>query len=483
MSQIFISYARKDGTKFKDLLRGQLQENGFTHWIDTEQILAGDNWPKRIDDALRDSFALILVLTTGAIESVHVTYEWMFALGCGIRIIPLKCHDLEKEMHPRLKDYSYEEFGDPTPNDWNRLMDLLTNLLRNYQADEFVSELPPNTPRYVVNCLNDLELTDERKQRKAVEDLSNSDLEAATRQLARISHHHHLAELRIYAAFKFLDNKLEHLSKYKREIILGLSDGLRAANDDVRRRASHELQQIGDDSIPVLIDALNYSYSETRYAAVKILGNLKVNSVHSHIQLLLHDAHEKVVCGAVDALISIGDIKSIELLNSLATDSRMSDRNLLSIGGFLSRKGSDLGKKVLLKLVAQSDYNNFAQDAADMLIELGRDLLVMHECEKIVADDKYFTNRILAAEILVSAVHIPALHTLLKAIDDKNPFISYHIIEMIGRMRTPEALDKFIGKLDDPDSRVRSSAKWAIQQLGTEEAIKALKDWEAVHSH
>ncbi len=482
MSHIFISYARKDGTKFKELLRDQLRKNGFTQWIDTEQILAGDNWPKKIDDALRDSFTLILVLTTGAIESIHVTYEWMFALGRGIRVIPLKCLDLEKEMHPRLKDYSYEEFVDPKHDDWNKLIDLLTKLQREYDAEEFASELPPNTPRFVVNCLNDLETTDERKQRKAVDDLSKSDLEASTKQLARISQSHHLPELRIYAAFKFLEKKREHLATHKKAIISGLSDGLRENNDDIRRRASRELYQLGDDAIPILIEALKYSYSETRYTAVKTLGDLRAGIAVPYIAPLFNDAHDKVVAGAIEALISIGDQSCVELLEPLVSDPRMSDSNLFNIGQFLKEKGRELGKNALLKVMGYGDYNYLAQPAADLLKQLGQDTVIMQECEKILADKKRKLNRLLAADILSRAKYIPALPILVAAIEDTDLYFRTRFIRALTHMGPePIVIDTLITKLDDPDTETSYVAKSGLQMFNTEVGNAAIEKWGERH--
>ena len=84
---VFVSYKHEE-KEFADTLIRQLQMAGFAVWVDTEQLRAGENWREAINFAIHYSFVLILVITPEARESQYVTYEWAFAQGAGVKVIP-----------------------------------------------------------------------------------------------------------------------------------------------------------------------------------------------------------------------------------------------------------------------------------------------------------------------------------------------------------------------------------------------------------
>jgi hypothetical protein len=112
--QVFISYKHDTlGVYFlKDLTR-ELEGNGFEVWSD-RLIEVGDKWRESIDIGIRESFAVIVVLTPEATFSQYITYEWSYAMGLGIPIIPLVLVQLEPkaEMHPKLEPLQYLNFTD-----------------------------------------------------------------------------------------------------------------------------------------------------------------------------------------------------------------------------------------------------------------------------------------------------------------------------------------------------------------------------------
>ncbi|MEO1164977.1 MAG: toll/interleukin-1 receptor domain-containing protein, partial [Chloroflexota bacterium] len=87
MKHVFISYKRED-VEFVFELEQQLKQADVDVWTDA-QIQAGQNWRSKIDDALQDAFAVIVVMTPEARTSEYVTYEWAFAMGLGKPIVPL----------------------------------------------------------------------------------------------------------------------------------------------------------------------------------------------------------------------------------------------------------------------------------------------------------------------------------------------------------------------------------------------------------
>src|SRR5262245_61240220 len=115
--QIFISYKHSE-KEFCDMLIRQLEAAGFKVWVDADQLRAGENWREAINDAIRDSFALILVISPYSKMSEYVTYEWAFAQGAGIKVIPLMLIHTEK-LHPQLENLQYLDFTDRARPPWD----------------------------------------------------------------------------------------------------------------------------------------------------------------------------------------------------------------------------------------------------------------------------------------------------------------------------------------------------------------------------
>ena len=117
LSQVFISYKREE-RDFAELLESKLQGANFNVWID-RQLRAGTEWRERIDEEIRKSIALIVIMTHAAKMSEYVTYEWAFAYGAGVRVIPIIFIEPD-ELHPRLKTLQYRDFRNTQP--WDELI-------------------------------------------------------------------------------------------------------------------------------------------------------------------------------------------------------------------------------------------------------------------------------------------------------------------------------------------------------------------------
>ncbi len=135
--QLFVSYAHVD-MRFVRLLEAKLKEN-FRVWID-DQLDAGDDWQEAIDDAIRKSFAVIVVISPASSKSKYVTYEWSFAMGLGLPVIPVLLEnipmdnastDSDLKIHPRLSKFQYLDFTSPFIEPWEPLI----NRLRKAQQE------------------------------------------------------------------------------------------------------------------------------------------------------------------------------------------------------------------------------------------------------------------------------------------------------------------------------------------------------------
>ena len=116
-SKVFVSYSRKDKNFVELLIREMNQRNEntteddglqFELWSDSK-IEHGDDWANAIDDNIRKSFAVIVVVTESSMNSSFVTYEWSLAMGLGIQVLPLMLQE-GAEIHPKLSKIQWADF-------------------------------------------------------------------------------------------------------------------------------------------------------------------------------------------------------------------------------------------------------------------------------------------------------------------------------------------------------------------------------------
>jgi TIR domain len=125
MSHIFISYAHSDND-FVELMRIKLHETGIQTWVDHSSLQAGTDWRVSIDNAIRRSIAVILVMSPDSLGSHYVTYEWSFAHGLGKSIIPVMYR--EAPLHTKLLTLQYLDFTHRTLRPWHELIQRISAL-------------------------------------------------------------------------------------------------------------------------------------------------------------------------------------------------------------------------------------------------------------------------------------------------------------------------------------------------------------------
>lgn len=132
VNHIFISYSHDDGD-FAEVLKGELEVVQVKVWTDESRLVAGEDWREGIDQAIKDALALIVVMTPTAKASEYVTYEWAFAWGIGVKVIPVLLKPTS--LHPRLEVLQYLDFTHRTMRPWNKLIDLISELLAKKQPE------------------------------------------------------------------------------------------------------------------------------------------------------------------------------------------------------------------------------------------------------------------------------------------------------------------------------------------------------------
>lgn len=69
--KVFISHSRRDETLVSSVV-SYLEKAGFEVWYEEREVLPGDNPGEKIDQGLRESDAMVVLLTSDALRQFHV---------------------------------------------------------------------------------------------------------------------------------------------------------------------------------------------------------------------------------------------------------------------------------------------------------------------------------------------------------------------------------------------------------------------------
>jgi len=78
--QVFLSYSDAD-RDFARQLASQLSKQKCEVWDPSDQLFPGDNWPLKIGEALKQSKAMVVLLSPDSMKSEWVRGEIQYAIG------------------------------------------------------------------------------------------------------------------------------------------------------------------------------------------------------------------------------------------------------------------------------------------------------------------------------------------------------------------------------------------------------------------
>lgn len=102
--KVFISYSHKDQDLATELV-DRLKAAGLDSWFDKWEILPGDNWAEKTSQGLKESDAMVVLLTPNALESDAVQNNISYALGdksFSHRLVPVMVGDVESVAADRI---------------------------------------------------------------------------------------------------------------------------------------------------------------------------------------------------------------------------------------------------------------------------------------------------------------------------------------------------------------------------------------------
>jgi hypothetical protein len=139
VTNIFISYGRKDARELAVRLRDDLEAVGFSVWLDLENIPGGADWSQDIEEAIEHCHAALALLSPASYQSEWCRAEQMRALRKGKHLIPiLAVAGAERPLY--LEHRNYLDFSDLTTYDA-----MFRDLLSDLRAGEAFRQ-PDNSP-------------------------------------------------------------------------------------------------------------------------------------------------------------------------------------------------------------------------------------------------------------------------------------------------------------------------------------------------
>ena len=299
---VFLSYRHQESAFANELIR-RVQAAGFMMWVDAEQLRAGENWRETINLAIKDSFALVVIITPDSKTSEYVTYEWAFAQGAGVKIVPVLLRPTK--LHPQLEILQYLDFTDPYVQPWERLIGRLKELQGQFQTNTL--SLPNDTPNPVRSAV------------LALDSHNPDDRRSALRTLAQINHptaytalvnavRHPMRDVRVDAAFMLAKQS----GNKDTSAVPGLIEALYDEDSRLRTAAVKVLGEIGDPNVvPEFLILLNKENDgNIRWAVSAALGRMGKDAVPGLVEAL-RDENWKVRRSSAEALWAMGEPEAV----------------------------------------------------------------------------------------------------------------------------------------------------------------------------
>lgn len=527
MQQVFISYCSEDGD-FTESLSDKIGQAGFLAWKDVE-LRAGDDWRNKIDQAISDSFVLIAVMTPRSKNSEYVNYEWAFALGAGVTVVPILIGLRESDLHPRLHPLQHLDFTDLDHGRWELLLNTIGELAERHRP--FTIHVPWDAPPVIRNAAQALDSLNTGERREAINSLGQMNHTAAREALAEATKHP-VQEVRILAA--------KHLASLQDVRALpGLVEGIQQRHQEI---TASMLARLGGPAVPDLVECLSCTDSKLREAAVWALGEIGDSRPVPRLLELLQDKNSRGRKEIVEALSKINDIAAVPGLGQTLSDGDRDGRQAVILA--LGKIGRASAVPFLLQCLQDKD-ESIRQAAVLELGELGEATAVSGLIDVLINDgstsireyaatalgrirdsraisalihaacEGNFSLRDSAFEAVQSIGGIAAIEGLIEVLRNKNesdedrrraalalgslrdavavPIVlecladeradskmQLGAIEALGMLKDPLAVPRLSDFLRGEPSDVAEAAADALSSIGTPEALLAVKTWPKV---
>jgi HEAT repeat protein len=371
MAHFFISYSHQD-REFVTELKKRMRAAGLLPWTD-EDIVPGEAWSIAIDNAIRESDGVIVVISFNSLQSPWVIYEWSFAMGINnderfIVPIMLELPDPTNENHPKFHDkLAARQFIDFQSNmQWDRLVDRLKSM--KFQT---VVPAPVKAAVLALDSHTDADIS------QGIARLEQINSPEALEALAQAANGHPTPNVRYQAAFA-----LGRLSKNTdMKAIPGLITGIKLGDHTTRLQALNDLRDLKAIQAVPEIEALLISPDtdhRIRNEAIAVLGNLHSDSSVSILREFLTNNSFVVRQLASHALTTMNDFESIPAIVEAIAGIRSDDYQSIGARNAILNDLQHFGPQTIpaLKVLLEDSRQHNQEDAIRLLGRIGSETAV-----------------------------------------------------------------------------------------------------------
>ena len=440
MRHVFISYHHDDGD-FAENLISRIEKVDLETWVDNDHLQAGEDWRTEIDQAIKDACALIVIMTPEARSSEYVTYEWAFAWGAGVKVIPVLYKDTK--LHPRLEALQYLDFTSRTTRPWDALFDAIRIAARLHPQTSPSSS--SSLPSYLRQALEDLDNANANDRKNAIENLAKLNSPIA-RQALKDAINHPLQDVRFSAALIQAEFKDLEAIPILLEAIHQQYQGSRYYDYHdafLTSKAYQALCEMGIIVIPLLTESLHDKDVILRIIAAEALGKIGDPIAVPGLLETLHDEIDLVRGSAAEALGKIGDPTAVPVLLEALNDDTSSVRE--SAAKALGQIRDVSAVPNLVKAL-HDNYPGVRLKACQALGEIGDPIAVPGLLKALHGDGGIRSS---AADALGQIRDVSAVPGLLEALFDKSVDVRRSAIEALGEIGDPTAVPGLLEFLND----------------------------------
>ncbi len=458
--RIFISYCREDAA-FARLLKTYLEEAHLCVWMDSG-IPAGETWRDAIDHAILESEALVVILSAHSASSRYVNYEWAFALGAGLTVVPLLLGPPLQDLHPALAARERLDFPDPPSGPWNELLSRVKELSGSGHPAR-----KPAPFTAIEDAARGLDSLDAAERLRAIGTLKQMNNPAATEILVRALQHP-VSNVRLEAALALLESQDARTIPVLLESVV--------ADKEYRRLDWEQLRRIGPAAVPVMLEVLRHKDADVRRLAAIGLGEFKDSSALPALTEALEDEDTWVRAAAVRALGEYGLAAPVRQIVELLRDEKTVRWDAAKV---LGRIGGTEAVGGLIQVLNDPDWD--VRNAVIRALGQARDTVAIPPLVELLKNEPNFNYRHNAVEALGAIGGPAAVAGLAEVIqDDENRDVRYSAFDGLATIGGAEAVAVLLNVLRNPESEDRDRAAIALGKLKDHAAIpdllRALRD-------
>lgn len=503
MGHVFISYDSADEEFVAEVIC-QLEGAGFRVWSDHQRLRKGSAWREAIDQAIRDSFALLVILTPAANESHQMMYEWMFALGVGVQVVPLIRE--ETDLHPRLASLVRLDFaaGDALP--WGKLIRLVQDASARDQSR--LGSRPrfgrgasgPDRQRWTsrgrfpdrssrdrddwLDGIDDADEDDDKLIERLIEALDDTNRDRRMNAAIRLSEMQAKEATSALIArlrdddYRVREEAARALGKFKAAgAVMGLLEAVRIGRPgpfgggNAHMVFIDAIRDIGELAVPVLVDALSDEDPRMRLSIVDLLGEVGGPDAVTALAGALRDPEWRVRWRAADALGKLGDAEAVPDLLDLLNDSNKDVR--ISAAWALGKIGHASAVDGLIAMLRDREWR-VRWGAAEALWEIG-EVAVDQLVEMLREPDEYVRR---AAARALAQIGVPAIDTLIDTLNEANWDVRWTAASALQEIGDP-AVPALVKALDGSQWQATWAVAETLKRIGTKDAIQAVEKWRS----